>query len=549
MSSTEQLITLLPIRSLYGMHFFIPSYQRGYRWTTQQVKELLEDITDFQQHKSSAQPDRDFYCLQPVVVKPRESTQDFEVIDGQQRLTTIFIILKVLGEEHQEKRFSINYATRPGSRNFLESLSNPDRPEAASQTSNIDFYYMDKTYRYVKKWQAQQTSTFLCAFVNTLEEQVKIIWYQLSAQEDPIKVFTRLNIGKIPLTCAELIKALLLKRDPTQLQLEHRLIAAVQAITQAQKSGQIPLISPDTIIDALQWRKVESWQLQYKIAKEWDRIEATLQNDDFWLFIHHPDDDLPVRIGFLFDLLCDLNSKATSSDPYRAFAYLQAKLHNAAPQATAQAELIWQCWQQLTHYFAILQTWFNDLTLYHYVGFLICEQGKDPKTAALTLRGLIQTWEMAKSKADFLAQITTQIKDLISSPFPHHDLNKYDYTKDDKDKSNYKSVLLFHNVQTVINQNIALQQAATWHTSAFSRFPFGIFKREHWDVEHVHSFTDNDLSDDSDFYELLVNSYPLIIDAGLNELKVQIDTYVKEKNSKQEPTETITEPTNALTPK
>ena len=59
--------------------FIIPSYQRGYRWERKQVETLLNDIMD-----NGDKP----YCLQPVVVRKRDDGK-FELIDGQQRLTTI----------------------------------------------------------------------------------------------------------------------------------------------------------------------------------------------------------------------------------------------------------------------------------------------------------------------------------------------------------------------------------------------------------------------------------------------------------------------------
>ncbi|MBE0515671.1 DUF262 domain-containing protein [Sulfurimonas sp.] len=113
--------------------FFIPSYQRGYRWTKQQVVELLEDIWEFVNKDKSKD---EFYCLQPIVVK--KDNQKWDVIDGQQRLTTIYIILKILSDkiESDNKTFSLHYETREKSAEFLkEKLLQIDE-------SNIDFFYM-----------------------------------------------------------------------------------------------------------------------------------------------------------------------------------------------------------------------------------------------------------------------------------------------------------------------------------------------------------------------------------------------------------------------
>ena len=81
-----------PINDLLGEKFYVPSYQRGYRWTPIQVKELLNDIWDF--HRKDNKAKEEFYCLQPIVVRPHSG--EWELIDGQQRLTTIFLILQYL---------------------------------------------------------------------------------------------------------------------------------------------------------------------------------------------------------------------------------------------------------------------------------------------------------------------------------------------------------------------------------------------------------------------------------------------------------------------
>ncbi|PZQ38826.1 MAG: hypothetical protein DI560_15960 [Pseudomonas putida] len=80
--------------------FWIPAYQRGYRWKPLQVTQLLEDIREFSQRRNP-QPD-DFYCLQPLVIKANEHGT-LEVVDGQQRLTTLLLILRHFNERLAEK--------------------------------------------------------------------------------------------------------------------------------------------------------------------------------------------------------------------------------------------------------------------------------------------------------------------------------------------------------------------------------------------------------------------------------------------------------------
>lgn len=65
----------------------IPSYQRGYKWTSKEVEQLLKDIDHFEM----AAGDDLFYCLQNITLTKNDKV--LNVIDGQQRLTTIYILL------------------------------------------------------------------------------------------------------------------------------------------------------------------------------------------------------------------------------------------------------------------------------------------------------------------------------------------------------------------------------------------------------------------------------------------------------------------------
>lgn len=90
--------------------FYIPSYQRGYRWSETEVVRLLDDI--YQNGKKN-------YCLQPVVVRKKED--QYELIDGQQRLTTLYLIYKYMNfnvNQIQEEKEKIEFL-----------MQNPDRTD------------------------------------------------------------------------------------------------------------------------------------------------------------------------------------------------------------------------------------------------------------------------------------------------------------------------------------------------------------------------------------------------------------------------------------
>ena len=131
------------------VNFIVPSYQRGYRWDERNVKDLLDDLLEFMQDPNSGK----FYCLQPLVVKNIDTNQ-YNVIDGQQRLTTIFIILKylekLLEDENDIKEiYTINYETREGSQEFLKEIASKMKEDS---NENIDYFYMHQAYEAVEEW-------------------------------------------------------------------------------------------------------------------------------------------------------------------------------------------------------------------------------------------------------------------------------------------------------------------------------------------------------------------------------------------------------------
>ena len=83
----------------------------------------------------------------------------------------------------------------------------------------------------------------------------------------------------------------------------------------------------------------------------------------------------------------------------------------------------------------------------------------------------------------------------------------YQYKEDGSDKTNCRSLLLFHNVQTVINQNHTLRNNEKYKINVFYKFPFHLYKLEGWDVEHINSSIDNPENDDNTRKEWLLNVY------------------------------------------
>ena len=157
--------------------FFIPSYQRGYRWTERQVEDLLDDINAFTPIPIEKSNSKTWYCLQPIVVKKKNDTE-WDVIDGQQRLTTMFLILHHLNqgyiENRRKKLFSLRYETRENSADYLQNDLNGE----TINNTNIDYFFISSAYKTICDWFRNKGEHF---DVNTFESKfnfsTKVIWY------------------------------------------------------------------------------------------------------------------------------------------------------------------------------------------------------------------------------------------------------------------------------------------------------------------------------------------------------------------------------------
>ena len=294
-------------------NFFVPDYQRGYRWGENEVKQLLEDI--YENGLKS-------YYLQPIVVKPIKG-EDFELIDGQQRLTTLYLLLNYLeksfsGESKTSRKYEITYETRKETHSYLTDLD-PNKKE-----NNIDFFFIYNAYRTIKEWFKDDRST-INKFYFYLTEYVKIIWYEPEDNISGVDLFTRLNIGRIPLTNSELVRALFLSRNSD--------------LTQAE---------------------------QLEIAAEWDSIEKELHQPSFWAFLtNYQPEDYPNRIDLLFDLMAGGKSR----DKYATFFYFNNKIK--------EGEKKQDVWKDIVAYFARLKEWYGNREVFHKVDFLVSVGNKD----------------------------------------------------------------------------------------------------------------------------------------------------------------------------
>ena len=384
----------------------ISSYQRGYRWKAEeQVRALLDDLKDFFQ-----QPKGEIYCLQPIVVaKGQDEKGEFwEVIDGQQRLTTLFLLLHVLGE----KVYDIDFEVRVNSGHLLTDIV---AGKAVDTDKSPDAYFMSEAYNYIKDWVGKQTQgndASKSLDVKKLLTQVQVIWYEVALtsattaeqEKEKIDIFNRLNIGKIPLDDAELLRALFLNH----------------------------IVGEGTHDDVL---------LKGIFATEWQEMEYFLQKDDVWGFLNPEDKAMRNRILLLFRLV----AQAKTSQGRATFCFFENELRELSHEE--RIAKVQDYWKETKRLFAFIRACYNDQHLYHLLGLCF----------ALKLCKLNELVELSKmEKTKFRSVIKTKIKE----KFKNVKLEILNYNDNAAD---IKNVLLLFNVLTMDQQGSLFQQRFPFH--------------------------------------------------------------------------------------
>ncbi|HET8730525.1 MAG TPA: DUF262 domain-containing protein [Moraxellaceae bacterium] len=406
--------------------FFVPSYQRGYRWGPEDVRRLLDDIWE------SAERD---YSLQPIVLKLHQAgssaaTEEWELIDGQQRLTTLYLVFQYIHKAWGRlgAPFSLHYQTRSESGAYLRSMGSHPEQDLALSGRNIDYSHLYNSYQAVAEWfrgkgnDSFEQERIASKLRDQLCERVRIIWYQAPASTSSTDLFTRLNVGRIPLTDAELVKAALLSRIRTSASIDRA----------------------------------------HEIAAQWDSIERDLHRPDIWSFVagrspDAADTDYPTRISLLLDALADhkAGTPAAMRPRYYTFDTLRGDIEHSPLEF----------WQRVVALHAQVIGWFGHATLYNKIGFLADSAPRAGEFAVIARAA------QGKRKSEFEAYLVTRIRDRLDIGKDNLDDPRYDRSSD---RVRLHNLLLMMNVE------------ATSRTG--QHFPFhrhlGVGT---WSLEHIHA--------------------------------------------------------------
>lgn len=467
------------IPELLNKKYYIPEYQRGYRWEDKQVLNLLDDLDTFFSGDTKGQ----FYCLQPIVVK--EVTIDnekwLEVIDGQQRLTTILILMKVFDQLNAPKfglpkthSYTIRYATRPSIQNIFDTISITSEPstnkavidESKNQWPGmIDSLYIYNAAKTILNWFMDEQprifryGQYFYNTVNSGDKSVQVVWYETNEDKDPHDIFNRMNSLKVGLSCSELIRSIFLS-----------------------SCTKFNLGTFDGLSDSLKLEveKERFQQKQSSINEKWDEIEQQMRDESFQSFLTSRNIKSRNAIDLLFDLV---SGKYASNKPFNSNLNKEDELYTylyIKNMVDVDGDA-WATWLSILNVYEKLLFWYHDRDLYHRIGFLntIAATGHEDDAVYTLLAE-------RKGKIALRNKVVSMIKEAMILPEnkethqPIEKLSQLSY--DNSIHYNYiKRLLILYNVETS-----RIQTSSEFFD--FDKFRYTADKKHKiWTLEHIHA--------------------------------------------------------------
>ena len=437
MAETNNNIALKAISELKGYRFVIPYQQRGYKWTPDNVRILLQDIKDFIDDEA-----KDLYCLQPIAVVPDCSdNMKYKVIDGQQRLTTLYLLWKYLFKGDNPYCFEYERDENNERPKFLKAIHEIE----SEKDDNIDFFFISRAYLTIKEWFHEQgdenvdnvRKQFKKLLLRTKDEKsIQVLWYIVEGDEH--EAFRNLNSGKIELSNSDLTKALLLD-------------------------------------------KTNNLDNRQQIAAQFELMERQLKEDRFWYMFQQKDvepEKGQSRMDFLFNMIAGVSNYEYQIDSRKSFF----KFSNY------KKEDLYDMWKKVRQKYQRLRDLFENPYTFHYIGFLTyC--GKKVDSCDKKKKSILEDYESNK-KSDYVDELKGQIKKVLI----HDSLDDYSF---EDEKKHLRRLFVLHNIETLLQRYNELKDKKNLRFT-YENFPFELLYKQKWNIEHIDSQTPNDLTEPQD---------------------------------------------------
>ncbi|GAA7336313.1 hypothetical protein HpBGD114_10990 [Helicobacter pylori] len=260
----------------FKAYYQIPIYQRPYQWTEKNCEKLLDDLlSSYEYYKES-----DYFCGSLVLVKsdPNSKTETYDIVDGQQRLSTFILLAKVLADlyndclsdpknlerlqegwkdRHTErKRLSFNTIGSNAEDDFAYALEHFNDSQASKNKNNENNYLKNAVC--LKDYFREKEIENIDDFIKWMYSNVKFITIICPNIDKALRIFNVLNARGLPLNATDIFKGELLKELAKE-EDQKKLVSRWNALSQKCSDNDLTM---ETLF---------SWYLEYlepKTSKE-----------------------------------------------------------------------------------------------------------------------------------------------------------------------------------------------------------------------------------------------------------------------------------------
>ena len=404
-----------------GCSFYnIPEYQRGYKWTAANVIQLLEDLKNFKKTDNDQ-----FYCIQNITITKQKHKDSWcmNVIDGQQRLTTLFILLSYLQRNMKDKIIIpsaniLKYSIRKSSDQFLRDNiltgSIWDNTIDTNTAQTKDQYYMMAVADAIQGWFRDNNLE-----AKTILDNLVLIVNEVRPGDEET-VFASLNGGKVDLDGADLVRAILITRAAKQ---KYPSIISHEQLHQIVNDDidlniNISVSSRGKINEfrvklGVELDEMNKWWSQNKVKDYFEQLLPNkISKNKAFKYSQYPIDLLYYAFYEAYKSKLNNSSDAETLD-LRVF-------ENGIDLNEQSGDDHLEFYTTLREFHLTMMEWYNHDEIYNLIGYLMYNF----KGSKISFDLLWKLWQESLSKDEFVCKLKDVIKDQIAIPF-------YNDTKDE----------------------------------------------------------------------------------------------------------------------